>query len=229
MQIIPVIDLQQGLAVHARFGLRHAYLPLHTALCPSSDPIQVVQSFLQLHPFQIIYLADLDAITTIGHHQRFIEKLLHTFPQVTFWVDSGYQSQPSSLVRWTNYRAVLGTESYSNKTLKQLKLFKKKFILSLDFSAQGQPLGASFLFHHHPLWPAQIILMTLARVGGNQGIDVDILHHYQQVTTEIEWIVSGGVRSIEDLHALKKQGIKKVLCASALHHKIISSQQLQQL
>jgi phosphoribosylformimino-5-aminoimidazole carboxamide ribotide isomerase len=229
MQLIPVIDIKKGLAVHAKLGLREYYHPLNTPLCPSSKITQVIHCFLQLHHFKIIYLADLDAITGFGNNQALIKKLLQTYSDITFWVDSGYQQQPTLLSIFDNYKIVLGSESYSNSTLNHLKLFEKKFILSLDFSAQGEPLGSEKLFNQQNLWTPQIILMMLARVGSGQGVDLDKLIYYQQLNPKVEFIASGGIRSINDVLALKKIGIKKVLCATALHNKTISSTEIQKL
>jgi len=229
MQLIPVIDIKKGLVVLAKLGLREHYQPLNTALCPSSEITQVIDCFLTLYDFKIIYLADLDAITGTGNNQKLIKKLLLIYPKIIFWVDSGYQQQPTLLANFNNYQTVLGSESYSDNALNNLKSFKKKFILSLDFSAQGEPLGSKQLFNQQDLWTPQIILMMLARVGSSEGVDCDKLIYYQQLNPKIEFIASGGIRSIEDVFSLKKIGIKKILCATALHNKMISSTDIQKL
>lgn len=229
MQLIPVIDIKKGLAVHAKLGLRADYQPLNTPLCPSSKITQVINCFLSIHDFKIIYLADLDAIIGFGNNQILIKKLLQTYPNIIFWVDSGYQQQPSLLANFNNYQTVLGSESYSDNVLNYLKSFEKNFILSLDFSAQGEPLGSKQLFNKQDSWTPQIILMMLARVGSGQGVDCDKLIYYQQLNPKIEFIASGGIRSIDDIFSLKKIGIKKVLCATALHNKMISSAEIQKL
>ena len=229
MQIIPVIDIKKGRAVHAKLGLREYYQPLNTPLCPSSEITKVINCFLSVHDFKIMYLADLDAIIGFGNNQVLIKELLQTYPHIIFWVDSGYQQQPLSLSIFDNYKTVLGSESYSNNALNHLKSFEKKFILSLDFSAKGIPLGSEKLFNKQDLWTPQIILMMLARVGSGQGVDCDKLIYYQQLSSQIEFIASGGIRSIDDVFSLKKIGIKKVLCATALHNKMISSAEIQKV
>ena len=229
MKLIPVIDIKKGLAVHAKLGLREDYQPLKTALCPSSKITQVIDCFLTVYGFKIIYLADLDAITGFGNNQALIKKLLQMYPKITFWVDSGYQQQPASLAYFNNYQTVLGSESYPDNVLNNLNVFKKNFILSLDFSAQGKPLGSDKLFSDQDLWTSKIILMTLARVGSGKGVDLDKLIYYQQLNPKVEFIASGGICSIDDVFVLKKIGIKKVLCATALHNKTISSTEIQKL
>ena len=229
VQLIPVIDIKDGIAVHAKLGLREQYQPILTPLCSSCKLTKVVDAFLTLYPFKIIYLADLNAITKKGDNFLIIEKLLQDYPQIIFWIDSGYQTKPSMLIRFDNYYSVLGSECYLEENLKNLKCFEKNFILSLDFSAQNQPLGAASLFHNQELWPAQIILMTLARVGSYSGVDFEILDDYRKLNSQVEFIASGGIRNIEDALILQRKGINKALCASALHSGLISRADIQKL
>jgi phosphoribosylformimino-5-aminoimidazole carboxamide ribotide isomerase len=217
MHLIPVIDLKDGIAVHAKMGLRDQYLPLHTPLCPSFVVENVIAAFLKLYPFKIIYLADLNAITNNGNNDDLISQLLQKYPEITFWVDSGYQAQPGKFANSTNYQAVLGSECYPDDKLDALKLFEKQFILSLDFSAQQQPLGSLSLFNDAELWPEKVIIMTLARVGSGVGVDVEKLRIYQKIAKNHTIIASGGIRDKTDLETLKNIGIDYVLCASALH------------
>ena len=51
MRLIPVIDLKDGVVVHARRGQRDAYQPLS----PNANVFAVIESFLQWYDFKIIY------------------------------------------------------------------------------------------------------------------------------------------------------------------------------
>lgn len=223
MHLIPVIDLKDGIAVHAKLGLRDQYLPLHTPLCPSSVADEVIAAFLNLYPFKIIYLADLNAITNNGNNDDLISRLLQNYPEITFWIDCGYQARPSKFAGLDNYQAVLGSECYGDDELDALNLFEKNFILSLDFSAQQQPLGSARLFNEAGLWPETVIIMTLARVGSGAGVDVEKLQTYQQLGKNNRLVASGGIRDKGDLAALKNIGIDYALCASALHAGMIGA------
>ena len=66
MDVIPVIDVRHGMAVHARQGQRDQYKPLETPLAQRSDPVAVARGFLSLFPFRAIYVADLDGIEGRG-------------------------------------------------------------------------------------------------------------------------------------------------------------------
>ena len=84
MKIIPVIDLKDGVAVHARQGQREHYQSISTNLCQSSDIYQVIEAFLGVYDFDTIYIADLNAIIHQGDHKNLISNVLAYFPHILF-------------------------------------------------------------------------------------------------------------------------------------------------
>lgn len=218
MKIIPVIDLKDGVVVHARQGLRDQYQPINTKLCQSSNIYQVIEVFLKFYTFDTIYIADLNAITQQGDHDNLINEVLTFFPNIQFWVDKGYQRLKTYP---HNYLPVLGSECYNDDNVLELKAFSDRFILSLDYSMSGE-LGAKSLFSNPDLWPASIIIMTLSRVGSHQGPDLAKLNEFCKRYPDKLFIAAGGIRNIDDLHAIKRLGVKQALIASALHSGAIS-------
>lgn len=225
MRLIPVIDLKDGVVVHAQCGQRACYQPINSPLSPSATVYDVIEAFLQLNDFDIIYVADLNAITQQGDNQALIHEVLRRYPLITFWLDAGYQSPSLAFVGLNNYRPVLGSECC---TAKQLAVTKNA-LLSLDFSSHNEPLGEARLFTDSQLWSEQVIIMTLARVGSDTGVDSEKLRFYQQSYPQIDFIAAGGVRNIADLQQLKVIGINNVLVASALHTKAISKTDIANL
>jgi phosphoribosylformimino-5-aminoimidazole carboxamide ribotide isomerase len=213
MKIIPVIDLKDGVVVHARQGLRDQYQPINTKLCRSSDIYQVIEAFLAEYDFNTVYIADLNAITQEGDHADLINEVLAFFPHIQFWVDKGYQRLKNYP---HNYLPVLGSECYNDENVLELKAFNDRFILSLDYSMSGE-LGAKSLFSNPDLWPASIIIMTLSRVGSHQGPDLAKLNEFCKRYPDKLFIAAGGIRNIDDLYAIKRLGVKQALIASALH------------
>ena len=213
MKIIPVIDLKDGAVVHAHQGLREQYQAISSNLCQNSDIYRVIEAFLRVYDFDTIYIADLNAITHQGDHDGLINEVLISFPRILFWIDRGYQCLNEFP---HNYLPVLGSECYSDETVSELKAFNNHFILSLDYSMSEQ-LGAKSLFSDPGLWPETIIIMTLNRVGSNQGPDLDKLNWFCRQYPHKHFIAAGGIRNIADLKALKKVGIQQALIASALH------------
>ena len=225
MKIIPVIDLKDGVVVHAQQGIREQYQPICTQLCQSPDLYQVIEAFLGIYNFDTIYLADLNAITQQGGNERLITEVLDFFPHILFWIDCGYQrvkKYPG------NYLPVLGSECYGDETVLELKAFNNHFILSLDYSLSKE-LGAKSLFSNPDLWPDKIIIMTLNRVGSDQGPDLDKLKRFCRHYPLKHFIAAGGIRNTDDLLALKQVGIKQALIASALHSGAISPKDIKNL
>src|SRR3712207_6368377 len=64
MQIIPVLDLARGVAVHARAGERGRYEPVRSALAPGADgdPVTLLRAYREGLGVAACYVADLDAI-----------------------------------------------------------------------------------------------------------------------------------------------------------------------
>jgi phosphoribosylformimino-5-aminoimidazole carboxamide ribotide isomerase len=89
IEVIPAIDLQGGVVVRARKGLRQCYAPIVTPLGRTSAPLDVVAGFLTIHPYHTIYAADLDRIESRGSHEQSRDALSVAFPDVAFWVDAG--------------------------------------------------------------------------------------------------------------------------------------------
>lgn len=225
MQIVPVIDLKDGLVVHAVKGNRTAYQPIHTfsSLTKHSTIEAVMDSFLSLYAFKQFYLADLNAITGTGHHQPLIETLLKHHPELNFWIDNG--SQLSELMECLpNQTWIIGTESQKACVAPN----GKNFILSLDYREQQQ-IGDDGWFNNRQHWPVQIIVMTLNRVGSNNGPDFDKLCQLIQKHPDKQFIAAGGIRHIADLISLKQLGVYAALVSTALHNGSITPQALQNL
>jgi len=228
MKIIPVIDLKDGEVVHARQGNRQQYQPINTDLCKSSNIFQVIEAFLGVYEFDTFYIADLNAITGQGNHSRLIAAVLTRFSQLTFWIDKGYQTYNQNTQHPDNALPVLGSESYRNETISELKAYKSNFILSLDYS-NSSALGAASLFSDPGFWPENIIIMTLDRVGGHHGPDLEKLTEFCKRHPDKNFIAAGGIRNKQDLMTLSEAGIQLALVASALHSGAIKTEDIAEV
>jgi phosphoribosylformimino-5-aminoimidazole carboxamide ribotide isomerase len=224
MQIIPVIDLKDGLVVHATGGDRSRYQPIHltSSICDSSEINQVLTSFLKLHPFQTFYIADLDAIGGKGSREEAINNLFSRYPNMEFWLDKGSSYQAAMTNRATNCKPVIGTES------QQLPVSLKNtdLILSLDFK-HNQVLGHPGWLENPELWPDTMVVMTLDLVGSTKGPDFAKLSRLCKDHPDKQFVAAGGVRDVNDLMRLKTIGIAAVLLASALHNGSIDAVALE--
>ncbi len=219
MQVIPVIDLKDGAAVRARKGERRFYAPIETLLAPTSQPADIVAGFLTLHAFRTIYIADLDAIEGKGDHSAVIAALEANFPEVDFWVDCGIGTNMEAAAWLSAHRGdlVFGSESLRDAGLIAGLARRPRSLLSLDFRGE-EFQGPGQFAEDESLWPARLIVMTLARVGGHAGPDFDRLLDIQAKSAGRHAIyAAGGLRGPEDLRLLEKAGLAGVLVASALH------------
>ena len=228
MRIIPVIDLCRGHVAHAVAGQRDRYRPVRSQLCTDSDPCNVVQAFLDVHPFATIYIADLDAITGAGSNDRIIQQLLEHFTHLDFWIDRGMYNKPD-LLKTTHPRIshVIGSETgISPLLLCELRDISPQPILSLDFRMTALS-GDHSLLQHPETWPDNVILMNLDRVGTGSGFDKSLLDQIIKNTVHSRIFLGGGIRGIADMMHLRDRGIAGILIATALHTGRISSADLK--
>lgn len=224
MHIVPVIDLKDGVVVHAMQGNREAYQAVHRHSCISntSEIDAVLNDFLSLYPFDTVYIADLNAITSKGNHEHLISQVVHAYPKINFWIDNGCQL--SAIAPQKSIRPVIGTESQVLPPSDSAH----DYILSLDFQHQ-HALGHSAWFQHSQFWPRSIIAMSLNRVGSHCGPDVEKLSQLRQNHPDKHWIAAGGIRHMGDLVHLEQAGIKTALVATALHSGALNQEALQDL
>ena len=226
MKLIPVIDLSGGLVVAARLGDRRAYAPLQTPLCSSAAPLEVAAALLGLHPFDTLYIADLDAIGGGPGEFAVIERLRRRHPQVSLWVDNGL----TDLDRLAALaRPVIGSESLADlQHLAALCTALPDPILSLDYRGD-QPLGPAGLHDRPGLWPRDLILMTLSRVGSAAGPDLTRLRELRRSAPDQRLYAAGGVRGPADLAQLRDLGVAGALVSTALHQGQITAAALAEL
>jgi phosphoribosylformimino-5-aminoimidazole carboxamide ribotide isomerase len=228
LHIIPVIDLLNGVVVHAKKGLRQNYLPIQSQLSESYQPLDVVKALLDFYPFTQLYIADLNAIQKLNSgnttNLAVIELIHKKYPQLNLWLDAGISNHREFNV-WSKIKAkiILGSENFSN-IADYLSLIAsiKKPILSLDFFTNGYH-GPWELLTHHEYWPKDIIVMTLENVGANSGFDHKLLSEMLLGAKGFNVYMAGGVRNMDDLKLLKSMNIKGALVATALHQRQISS------
>ena len=140
MLIIPVIDLSNGIVVHAICGKRNSYQPIASTISDNCQPESILTAFLKLYPFKVIYIADLDAIQGNGNQLKLINKFALKYKECEFWVDAGLQQILARKSNNTNknIKYILGSEN--NIALQDYeKIIKRNpdILLSLDFNEKG--------------------------------------------------------------------------------------------
>ena len=111
---------------------------------------------------------------------------------------------------------VIGSESQTDLALLRALGQNPRIVLSLDFRGDVF-LGPPELLATPALWPQRVIVMTLARVGGGAGPDVERLAAIVATAGGRAIFAAGGLRDAGDLAVLEQAGAAGVLVASALH------------
>jgi len=230
MHIIPVIDLYQGQVVHAVRGQREHYQPVRSLLCTGSDPCAIVQAMLNLYPFTTLYIADLDAIQSNKENKDVIDELQQEFPHLAFWLDSGkFRKEDFPDFHHSSTTYVIGSETgVTADMFDKLSAIISEPVLSLDFKA-GIFSGEANILQHPEIWPQNIIVMNLARVGSSEGPDMDLLEKIKPLSTGKNIYMAGGIRNIDDLRKLDTSGVAGVLVATALHDGSITGADISSL
>ncbi len=225
MQIIPVIDLFNGVVVHAKQGDRKHYQPIQSALTTSHQPLDIVAALLEIYPFEQLYIADLNAIQKTkgiySDNYDVITEIKRRYYALNVWVDAGI-SHKNELDRWhlSGVNLIIGSENFTHLEdyLVIKELLQAHFMLSLDFMPNGYQ-GPPALLKEANYWPEKVIVMSLANVGANQGPSIELIKNIQSLAPRKQIYAAGGVRQVEDLIQMKKLGISGALIASALHQK----------
>lgn len=227
MQVIPVLDLKQGVVVAARAGMRDDYQPLVSILSAQTEPEAVLDDLLAWHSFRTVYIADLDALMGLGSQAEQVLALACRHPHVEFWFDQGPSGLAFAAARdMRNVVPVLGTESLESGALRcWRKLRGPDFILSLDY-IRNRLVGDEFADPSD--WPRRVIVMNLDRVGSGYGPGFAQLSEYRSRYPDKEWVAAGGVRDAADLAALRDMGMRAVLVARALHDGSITREELKE-
>jgi phosphoribosylformimino-5-aminoimidazole carboxamide ribotide isomerase len=225
MQIIPVVDVLDGIAVHAVRGERSRYQPLESQLCSGSDPVTVAQALLDYCAASVLYVADLDAIMRGAPQLATLTRLARELPGIDLWLDAGFSDAAAARAviaqlhgTGATVTPVFGSESLRADTARDIP---GNSILSLD-QRHDVPLGDAAFWTDASHWPSRLIVMSLDRVGSFSGPDLPAIAAIRQRAGNARMIVgAGGVRHADDLHAANAAGADAWLIASALHDRRI--------
>lgn len=210
-----MLDIRGGLCVQAGAGERRSYPPLASRLCAGADPAVVAAAMLAATGARRLYVADLDALTGAGENTALICALAGGLPAVELWVDDG--RRPPDRFAHARVRTVYGSESmHEAAELARLAPAERAAaVLSLD--RRGEALGPADLEAAAALWPEDVILMDLERVGRGGGIEPGRLARLRRQHPRHRYYLAGGVRSLGDIERAAALGAAGVLLASALH------------
>jgi phosphoribosylformimino-5-aminoimidazole carboxamide ribotide isomerase len=225
VHIIPVLDIKDGLVVHARMGERNAYRPIETPLSATAGLLDVANGLQAVYPFGVFYIADLDAILRPAAAETILARVQPLLGNCEVWIDAGFSQlhQLETVLAAEGVHPVLGSESQQDASLLRHLRSDPKLILSLDFRGD-EFIGPPSILENSEDWPARIIVMTLGRIGGNAGPDFDRLAAIRQSAGGRAVVAAGGIRNADDLRRLNEMGISGALVATSLHNGALNRQ-----
>jgi phosphoribosylformimino-5-aminoimidazole carboxamide ribotide isomerase len=242
-QVIPVIDVKNGQAVHAVGGNRSHYRPLQSLLHPSCVPMELVRACRDLFDLRELYLADLDAITGQRPNLSLYRKLVGE--DVHLWLDAGLKNEDdlNELVDLDHTTIVVGLETAAGPRAVRAILDRtdpSRIVISLDLfeGVPRLPQGANWAATDLEglsrqvldLGARRLLLLDLARVGTGRGTGTgELLSRLRESRPDVEMSVGGGVSGLEELIALQKAGAAAALIGSALHDGRIGRKELDHL
>lgn len=239
MQVIPVLDILNGIVVRGIAGKREQYQPIRSQLTTSSDPSVMMHTIIDVFGFSTVYVADLDAIQGRQFNRCTIAEM--TRSSSSLWVDRGVRSvdDVQEMLDLNVSKTIVALETLVSTRMAQTLIHEfgaDQLVLSLDLK-WGKPMTS------HPRWQhespdriaaqlieigfTQFIVLDLAAVGMDSGVTtVPLCDMIRRRQASAHIVTGGGVRDSVDLSRLKDAGIDGVLVASALHDGRISAAEL---
>ena len=251
MEIIPVIDVVRGVAVHAQGGDRSAYLPVRSAVAPDhpGDALALARAYRDVLGAVACYVADLDALQG-GPVQRGLIRELAGF-QTGFTgellVDAAASGPDGALevLSCGASDAIIGMETL--RSFADLRRIvdvagTNRVIFGLDLRL-GAPVINPLLddvagAHADPTSLAAqavdsgvnaLLVLDLARIGSGVGVDLGLVDVLRRRHPQVRLLAGGGVLTRKDLERMDEAGCDGALVASAIHAGRIGAEDLAAL
>ncbi|NJD67446.1 MAG: hypothetical protein C3F12_02115 [Candidatus Methylomirabilota bacterium] len=243
VQIIPVIDIMRGVAVHARRGERWAYEPIQSVLLQGADPVILLRAYCETLKSASVYVADLDAIMGGGDNLALIKKMAAAEPQLQLLVDAGIHDiqQARRLLDAGVKKVIIASESLAGCDAASgllAALGPERALFSLDLKAQAVVWQRPSTESNDPVAAAlrllslgcrEAILLEMDRIGTGGGPNTALLGRVTAAAPDMRFIVGGGVASVADLTGLQRAGASGALLATTLHSGAITRTALDRL
>ncbi len=232
MQIIPVLDIMDGLVVRGVGGRRREYRPISSRLCDSPRPLHVAEAFRREFGIDRLYLADLDALTGGSMQLDSISGLCEAGFRLA--VDAGTNRvETGDLLLKTGVEQMicpLEASTGPDELQSLIDAFGPRMIFSLDLKrgmllTERWPNDDPFATASRAIAMGvqSLIVLDLAAVGGGCGIPtLPLCRRLRERFSTLELISGGGVDQPRHLDEAAETGLDGVLVASALHDGRIS-------
>ncbi|MCS7120946.1 MAG: 1-(5-phosphoribosyl)-5-[(5-phosphoribosylamino)methylideneamino]imidazole-4-carboxamide isomerase [Nitrososphaerota archaeon] len=229
MDIIPAVDIMDSRIVRLERGdikLIRFYEML-------GDPVSLAKRW-ESEGARIIHVVDLDAALGRGNNLKIIEQIINRV-KIPIQLGGGIRTEAYAemLLRKGVYRIILGSlafeQPHAAKSLLQ-RFGDERVIVSLDYSGQqvmvkGWQSSTGIKLTHAIKMFKEIgfktfFITSIDRDGTVAGPDVKTLSRICRFGVKV--IAAGGVRSLDDIIALKRLGVYGVVIGRALYDGLIT-------
>ena len=236
MLLIPAIDLHEGKCVQLKRGL------LDSVSVYSDDPASMARHWID-QGARRIHVVDLDgAFQGKPVNLHLVEKIVEAAGTIPIQVGGGVRNQDifKSYIEVGVRQVIVGTQAVEDRSfLESLsQVYPRRVILGLDargdvVATRGWDTDTSvsindLLCDIEGLRLHSIVYTDIERDGMLSGVNVDRTIKVAQ-STQIPVIASGGIKSLEDLRALKKVNLQGkdlfgVISGAALYERTLDFQ-----
>jgi phosphoribosylformimino-5-aminoimidazole carboxamide ribotide isomerase len=239
MQVIPVLDLAGGVAVHAQAGDRTRYAPLESGLVPGrvGDATALLRAFHASLGIHQCYVADLDAIQGGAVQRALIRELaeFHTGFAGALLVDAGAHLPGGALEvlscgasevvvgletlhAFADLSAIVGVVGPSRVVFSlDLRLGNPVLHSAMQDARGAAPEAVSLAEQAVAVGVVTILLLDLGRIGTGCGVDLGLLESLRRRLPGVRLLAGGGVLTRRDLERMRDVGCDGALVASAIH------------
>ena len=232
MQVIPVVDIKNGIPVHAIAGIRDAYQSIKNSRFETRSVAALCDQIISEFEPAYFYIADLDAIEQGRVNYSLLNELLclptHWLLDVGLKTAAALLSLENHLSQSEHWSAIFGSESLSS--MEQLELATEKFdasriVFSCDFrngqlignqSVADQPID-SLITRIVGFGIHRFIMIDLADVGTDQTSLPNLIEKAELDLASIDLFAGGGIKNQNDLTRFESIGCSGALVATSIH------------
>jgi phosphoribosylformimino-5-aminoimidazole carboxamide ribotide isomerase len=238
MELIPVLDILCGQAVHARRGARDQYRPVESALVPDrpGDVLGLARAYREVLGAARCYAADLDAIQGGDPQWDLLDALtdgergfgaglmvdagLTSSEQVEPLLGAGAETLVAGLETLPGFAelAAIVREAGTTAVVFSLDLIEGKPVRRLTGRiATQEAVSLELGARAADAGCRALLVLDLAAVGSEAGPrNLDLLSALKRMVG-LPIYAGGGIRSSEDLRVLESAGCDGALVGTALH------------